>query len=72
MNLEKTIAFLWRIIELLVQVIVVLALIGILLGETAGTVPAQVLENLRFFLYSLPPSSIAVAALIAVYFWWKR
>ncbi len=72
MNIEKITAYLWRLIELITQVIIVFVLAALLLGENAGSAVNHVYYNVRIFLMSLPPSSIAVALLIAVFFWWKR
>ena len=70
--MEKIIATVWRAIELLVQIIIIFVLAALLLGDKAGTVVSQVYFNVQSFLIALPPSSIAVALLIAVIFWWKK
>ena len=70
--MEKIIATVWRAIELLVQIIIIFVLAALLLGDKAGTVVNQVYFNVQSFLIALPPSSIAVALLIAVIFWWKK
>jgi len=70
--MEKIIAATWRAIELLVQVIIVFVLAALLLGDKAGNFVNLVYFNVQAFLTALPPSSIAVALLIAVFFWWKK
>ncbi|MFQ5625599.1 MAG: hypothetical protein ACE5FM_02980 [Methyloligellaceae bacterium] len=70
--MEKIIATVWRAIELLVQIIIIFVLAALLLGDKAGTVVNLVYFNVQTFLITLPPSSIAVALLIAVFVWWYR
>ena len=69
--MEKIIARVWQAIELLVQIVLVFVLVALLFGDSAGTVVNSVLFNVRFFLAGLPPESIAVALLIAVFVWWR-
>lgn len=70
--MDKIAKIAWRVIELLVQAILILTLVAILIGDQAGTVANSVYLNVSAFLAGLPPSSIAVAVLIAVLFWWNR
>lgn len=70
--MEKIIAIVWRAIELLVQIIIIFVLAALLLGDKAGRFVNLVYFNVQAFLAALPPSSIAVALLVAVLLWWNR
>ncbi|MDP2619761.1 MAG: hypothetical protein Q8P46_06235 [Hyphomicrobiales bacterium] len=71
-NIAKIAQIAWRVIELLVQAILILTLLAILIGDQAGSVANSVYLNVSVFLAGLPPSSIAVAVLIAVLIWWNK
>ena len=70
--MDKIAKIAWRIIELLVQAILILTLVAILVGDQAGSVANSVYLNVSNFLAVLPPSSIAVAVLIALLIWWNK
>ena len=70
--MDKIAKIVWRIIELLVQAVLILTLVAILIGDQAGSVANSVYLNVSAFLAGLPPSSIAVAVLIAVLIWWNK
>ena len=70
--MDKIANIAWRVIELLVQAILILTLIAILIGDQAGSVANSVYSNVSAFLAGLPPSSIAVVALIALLIWWNK
>ena len=70
--MDKIAKITWRIIELLVQAILILTLVAILVGDQAGSVANSVYLNVSNFLAVLPPSSIAVAVLIALLIWWNK
>jgi len=70
--MDKIANIAWRVIELLVQAILILTLIAILIGDQAGSVANSVYSNVSAFLAELQPSSIAVVALIALLIWWNK
>lgn len=70
--MDKIAKVAWRVIELLVQAILILTLVAILIGDQAGSVANSVYLNVSAFLAGLPPSSIAVAVLIALLIWWNK
>lgn len=71
-KLHKAISVVWRVIELLLQIVIVFVLAALLLGEDAGVAVNQVYSNVLMFLTSLPPASIAVAILLGAVLWWNR
>lgn len=70
--MDKIAAIVWRVIELLVQAVIVLVLVALLLGEQAGIAANTVYANVTGFLAALSPSSVAVAVLVALLIWWNK
>lgn len=70
--MEKFIAVTWRVIELLLQAVLVLVLTAILLGEQAGSAVNAVMDNATAFLAALPASTVAVVLIVAALLWWYR
>ncbi|MCB1437448.1 MAG: hypothetical protein KDJ46_09775 [Rhodobiaceae bacterium] len=70
--MDKFVTIVWRVIELLFQVILILVLAAILLGQEAGSAVNSVLANATAFLAALPASTVAVVLIVAALLWWKR
>lgn len=60
---------LWAVIALLFQLVLVIVLIALLMGEGAGGFVTSVYGNVRGLLASLNPSAVAVAAVL--YLFWQ-
>ena len=61
--------FLWPVIGLLFQFVLVAVLIALIMGDAAGGVVTSVYGNVRELLASLNPASAAVAAVL--YLFWQ-
>jgi hypothetical protein len=59
---------LWTVIALLFQLVLVIVLIALLMGEGAGGFVTSVYGNVRELLASLNPAAVAVAAVLLL-FW---
>lgn len=59
---------LWTVIALLFQLVLVIVLIALLMGEGAGGFVMSVYGNVRELLVALNPSAVAVAAVL--YLFW--
>ncbi len=62
-------SFLWSAIGLLYQLVLVMVLLALLLGDAAGVLVNSVYENVRELLASLNPATVAVAAVL--YLFWR-
>ncbi len=67
--LNKFIANLWQVIELLFQLVLVIVLIALLMGGEAGGLVTGTFTNVKDFLAMLNPSAVAVAAVL--YLLWR-
>ena len=67
--LEKSKKFLWGLIELLWQLLLLAVLLALILGEDSGTVIQNVFTNVKDLLAILSPSAVAVAAVF--YLGWR-
>ncbi len=61
--------FLWSAIALLYQLVLVMVLVALLLGDAAGGLVTSVYGNVRELLASLNPTTVAVAAVL--YLFWR-
>ena len=61
--------FLWTVIALLYQLVLVTVLIALLMGDGAGGFVTSVYGNVRELLTSLNPAAVAVAAVL--YLFWQ-
>jgi len=61
--------FLWSAIALLFQLVLVMVLIALLMGDAAGGVVTSVYGNVRELLASLNPAAVALAAVL--YLLWR-
>ncbi len=61
--------FLWPAIGLLYQLVLAAVLIALIMGDAAGSVINSVYGNVRELLTSLNPASVAVAAVL--YLFWR-
>jgi hypothetical protein len=61
--------FLWSAIALLYQLVLVMVLVALLLGDAAGGLVTSVYGNVRELLTSLNPATVAVAAVL--YLFWR-
>ena len=59
---------LWSVIALLFQLVLVIVLIALLMGDGAGVFVTSVYGNVRDLLASLSPAAVAVAAVLLL-FW---
>ena len=66
--LNQVTDFLWIVIALLFQLVLVIVLIALLMGEGAGGFVTSVYGNVRELLTSLNPAAVAVAAVLFL-FW---
>ncbi len=60
---------LWQAIGLLCQLVLTAVLVALIMGDAAGSVVNSVYGNVRELLASLNPSSVAVAAVL--YLFWR-
>jgi len=60
---------LWTVIALLFQLVLVIVLIALLMGEGAGGFVTSVYGNVSELLVALSPSAVAVAAVL--YLFWQ-
>jgi hypothetical protein len=60
---------LWTVIAVLFQLVLVIVLIALLMGEAAGGFVTSVYGNVRELLVVLNPSAVAVAAVL--YLFWQ-
>ena len=60
---------LWSAIVLLFQLVLLMVLVALLLGDGAGGVVTAVYGNVRNFLASLNPATVALAAVL--YLFWR-
>ncbi|MBC8038330.1 MAG: hypothetical protein H7X89_14045 [Rhizobiales bacterium] len=60
---------LWSAIGLLFQLVLVMVLVALLMGEAAGGVVNTVYGNVRELLATLNPATVAVAAVL--YLFWR-
>lgn len=67
--LNQFIAYLWLVIELLFQLVLVIVLIALLMGSEAGGLVTGTFTNVKDFLAMLNPSAVAVAAVL--YLLWR-
>ncbi len=58
----------WTVIALLFQLVLVIVLVALLMGEGAGGFVTSVYGNVRELLVALNPSAVAVAAVLFL-FW---
>ncbi|MGQ0486386.1 MAG: hypothetical protein ACT4SY_13670 [Hyphomicrobiales bacterium] len=61
--------FLWTAIGLLYQLVLAAVLIALILGDAAGSAINSIYGNVRELLASLNPASVAVAAVL--YLFWR-
>lgn len=61
--------FLWTVIALLFQLVLVTVLIALLMGDGAGSFVMSVYGNVRELLAALNPAAVAVAAVL--YLFWQ-
>ncbi len=62
-------SFLWSAIALLFQIVLVMVLVALLMGDAAGVVVNSVYGNVRELLASLNPATVALAAVL--YLFWR-
>jgi hypothetical protein len=67
--LKQLTDFLWSAIGLLYQLVLAAVLIALIMGEAGGSVVNSVYGNVRDLLASLNPASVAVAAVL--YLFWR-
>ncbi len=67
--LTQWINFLWSAIALLFQLILVMVLVALLMGDAAGGAVNSVYGNVRNLLASLNPAAVALAAVL--YLFWR-
>jgi hypothetical protein len=61
--------FMWSAIILLFQLVLAAVLIALIMGEAGGSVVTSVYANVRDLLVSLNPATVAVAAVL--YLFWQ-
>lgn len=61
--------FIWSAIILLFQLVLAAVLIALIMGEAGGSVVTSVYANVRDLLVSLNPATVAVAAVL--YLFWQ-
>ncbi|MGH6819784.1 MAG: hypothetical protein ACREDU_02855 [Methylocella sp.] len=61
--------FLWSAIALLYQLVLVMVLVALIMGDAAGDVVNSVYGNVRELLATLNPAAVAVAAVL--YLFWR-
>ncbi len=61
--------FMWSAIILLFQLVLAAVLIALIMGEAGGSVVTSVYTNVRDLLVSLNPATVAVAAVL--YLFWQ-
>lgn len=61
--------FMWSAIILLFQLVLAAVLIALIMGEAGGSVVTSVYANVRDLLTSLNPATVAVAAVL--YLFWQ-
>jgi hypothetical protein len=61
--------FMWSAIILLFQLVLAAVLIALIMGEAGGSVVTTVYANVRDLLVSLNPATVAVAAVL--YLFWQ-
>ena len=66
--LKQATDFLWTVITLLYQLVLVTVLIALLMGDGAGGFVMSVYGNVRELLAALNPAAVAVAAVL--YLFW--
>jgi hypothetical protein len=67
--LKQLADFLWSAIGLLYQLVLAAVLLALIMGDAAGSVVNSVYGNVRELLASLNPASVAVAAVL--YLFWR-
>ncbi len=67
--LKQATDFLWTVITLLYQLVLVTVLIALLMGDGAGGFIMSVYANVRELLTALNPAAVAVAAVL--YLFWQ-
>ena len=67
--LKQATDFLWTVITLLYQLVLVTVLIALLMGDGAGSFVMSVYGNVRELLAALNPAAVAVAAVL--YLFWQ-
>lgn len=60
---------LWSVIALLYQLVLVMVLVALIMGDAAGGVVNSVYGNVRELLATLNPAAVAVAAVL--YLFWR-
>ena len=66
--LKQATDFLWTVITLLYQLVLLTVLIALLMGDGAGSFVMSVYGNVRELLAALNPAAVAVAAVLFL-FW---
>ena len=66
--LKQATDFLWTVIALLFQLVLLTVLIALLMGDGAGGFVMSVYANVRELLAALNPAAVAVAAVLYI-FW---
>ncbi len=61
--------FLWSAIALLYQLVLLMVLLALILGDAAGVAVNSVYGNVREFLATLNPAAVGVAAVL--YLFWQ-
>jgi hypothetical protein len=67
--LKQLTDFLWTVIALLYQLVLVAVLVALIMGDGAGGFITSVYGNVRELLVSLNPAAVAVAAVL--YLFWR-
>jgi hypothetical protein len=67
--LKQATDFLWTVITVLYQLVLLTVLIALLMGDGAGSFVMSVYGNVREFLAALNPAAVAVAAVL--YLFWQ-